>query len=94
MITQIHKQTKKSTFFIWVIKAKNPSATFNNTQGGGGREFIITALKTKGPSLPVLQILSWLEASTTALLFQETEKKKKKSKQVKTRSIRYLISLH
>ena len=93
MITQIHKQTKKSTFFIWVIKAKNPSATFNNTQGEGGREFIITALKTKGPSLPVLQILSWLEASTTALLFQETEKKKK-LKQVKTCSIRYLISLH
>ena len=92
MITQIHKQTKKSTFFIWVIKAKNPFATFNNTQGGEGRELIVTALKTKGPSLPVLQILSWLEASTTALLFQETEKKK--SKQVKTRSIRYLIGLH
>ena len=36
MITQIHKQTKESTLFIWVIKAKNPFATFNNTQGDGG----------------------------------------------------------
>lgn len=35
---KIHKQTnKKPTFFIGVIKAKNPFATFNNAQGGAGR---------------------------------------------------------
>lgn len=37
MITQIHKQTKKSTFLILVIKAKNPLGTFEQHTRGRGQ---------------------------------------------------------
>ena len=80
MIKQIHKQTKKSTFFILIIKGKNPLATF--TQGNGGRWGpVVTALETRGLSLPVLQVLSWLRNFNNYITFSGSSKRKK----IKTR---------
>ena len=87
MIKQIHKQTKKSTFFILIIKGENSFATF--TKGNGGRWGpAVTALEIRGPSLPVLQVLFWLRHFNNCITFSESSKRKK----IKTRLFHKVVN--
>ena len=65
-----------------IIKGKIPFATF--AQGNGGRRgLVVTALETRGPSLPILQVLSWVRNFNNYITFSGSSKKKKKK--IKTR---------
>ena len=77
MITQIHKQTKKSTFVILVFKAKNAFATVSNTQGDEG--LVVTALETREPSLPVLQVSFLVRSFNNCITLSRSRKKIKTS---------------